>query len=36
MPAFALYAFTFSLYTIPIGYLIARTISKNLKIDTRQ
>ncbi len=35
MPAFALYAFTFSLYTIPIGYLIARTISQNLKIDTR-
>jgi riboflavin transporter FmnP len=35
MPAFALYAFTFSLYTIPIGYLIARTVSRNLKIDTR-
>lgn len=31
-PLFALYAVIFSLYTIPIGYLIARTISRNLKV----
>jgi riboflavin transporter FmnP len=33
MPALALYALTFSLYSIPIGYIIARTIDKNLKIS---
>jgi len=32
MPALAFYAFTFSLYTIPIGYLIARIIGKNLRV----
>lgn len=35
VPAFMIYAVTFSLYTIPIGYLIARTVSKNLKIGTK-
>jgi len=34
MPAFMIYALTFSLYTIPIGYLIARTVSRNLKLET--
>jgi len=34
VPAFMIYAVTFSLYTIPMGYLIARTISKSLKIGT--
>jgi hypothetical protein len=32
MPVFALYALVFSLYTIPIGYFIARTLGQNLKI----
>jgi riboflavin transporter FmnP len=32
MPALALYALTFSLYTITIGYIVARTIDKNLKV----
>ena len=32
MPAFCLYALIFSIYTIPIGYFIARTIGQNLKI----
>jgi riboflavin transporter FmnP len=35
MPLFTLYALTFSLYTIPIGYLIAKTISKNLKVGNQ-
>jgi riboflavin transporter FmnP len=35
MPAFAFYAFTFSLYTIPIGYLIAKTVSRSLKENNR-
>jgi len=35
MPAFMLYALTFSLYTIPLGYLIARIISRNLKMSTQ-
>ena len=35
MPAFALYAIIFSLYTIPIGYLIARTVGRNLKITSQ-
>jgi riboflavin transporter FmnP len=35
IPAFMIYALIFSLYTIPIGYLIARTVSKNLKIETK-
>ncbi len=32
MPAFSLYAFLFCLYTIPIGYFIARVIGRSLKI----
>jgi riboflavin transporter FmnP len=32
MPFLMLYAFTLPLYTIPIGYMIARTISRNLKV----
>jgi riboflavin transporter FmnP len=32
MPAFMIYALTFSLYTIPIGYLVARIVSRNLKL----
>jgi riboflavin transporter FmnP len=32
IPALSLYALTFSLYTIPVGYIIARTIDKNLKV----
>jgi hypothetical protein len=32
IPTLALYALTFSLYTIPVGYMIARTIDKNLKV----
>jgi len=35
MPAFAVYALTFSLYTIPIAYLVARTASRNLKIGNQ-
>lgn len=35
MPSLMLYAFTFSLYTIPIGYLIARTVSRNLKVGNQ-
>ena len=35
MPFLMLYAFTFSLYTIPIGYLIARMASRNLKVGNR-
>ena len=35
MPAFGLYALIFSLYTIPIGYIIARTISRNLKVGNQ-
>jgi riboflavin transporter FmnP len=35
MPLFTLYALTFSLYTIPIGYLIAKTISRNLKVGNQ-
>ena len=29
MPAFGLYAIIFSLFTIPIGYFIARTSGRN-------
>ena len=35
MPAFMVYALTFSLFTIPIGYLIARIVSKSLNIGTK-
>ena len=35
MPLLMFYALTFSLYTIPIGYLIARTVSRNLKIGNQ-
>ena len=35
MPAFTLYALIFSLYTISIGYIIARTISRNLKVGNQ-
>ena len=34
MPALAFYALTFSLYTIPIGYIIARIVGKNLKVGS--
>jgi riboflavin transporter FmnP len=32
MPAFMLYAFVFCLYTIPVGYFIARVVGKSLKL----
>lgn len=32
MPAFMLYALVFCLYTIPIGYFIARIVGRSLKI----
>jgi len=32
MPAFMLYALIFCLYTIPIGYFIARVVGRSLKI----
>ena len=32
MPAFMLYAIVFCLYTIPIGYFIARIVGRSLKI----
>ncbi len=32
MPAFMIYAFVFCLYTIPIGYFIARVVGRSLKI----
>ena len=35
IPAFTIYALIFSLYTISIGYLIARTISRNLKVGNQ-
>lgn len=35
MPFFGLYAVIFSLYTIPIGYFIARTIARNLKVSSQ-
>lgn len=35
IPFLMLYAFTLPLYTIPIGYIIARTISRNLKIGNQ-
>jgi riboflavin transporter FmnP len=35
MPFLMLYAFTLPLYTIPIGYVIARTISRNLRIGNQ-
>jgi len=35
MPAFMLFALTLSLYTIPVGYLIARTVSRNLKVGSK-
>ena len=33
LPLQMIYALTFSLYTIPIGYTVARTISRNLKLN---
>ncbi|TFH21668.1 hypothetical protein E4G67_05395 [Candidatus Bathyarchaeota archaeon] len=35
MPAFTIYALIFSLYTISIGYLIAKTISRKLKVGNQ-
>lgn len=35
MPAFMIYALTFSLYTIPIGFLVARIVSRNLNIESK-
>jgi riboflavin transporter FmnP len=35
LPALMLYALTFSVYTIPIGYLVARTVSRNLKVGNQ-
>lgn len=35
MPVFAVFALTLSLYTIPVGYLIARTVSRNLKVGNQ-
>ena len=32
MPMFAVFALTLSLYTIPVGYLIARAVSRSLKV----
>jgi uncharacterized protein YneF (UPF0154 family) len=32
MPAFVLYAVVFCLYTIPIGYFVARVVGRNLKL----
>lgn len=32
MPAFMFYALVFCLYTIPIGYFVARVVGKNLKL----
>jgi hypothetical protein len=32
MPAFMLYALIFCLYTIPIGYFIAKMVGRNLKL----
>jgi riboflavin transporter FmnP len=35
LPAFMIYALTFSLYTIPVSYLIARVVSRNLKLGNQ-
>ena len=35
MPLFAVFALTFSLYTIPLGYLIARVVSRSLKVGNQ-
>jgi riboflavin transporter FmnP len=35
VPAFMVYALTFSLYTIPIGYLIARVVGRNMKLGNQ-
>jgi riboflavin transporter FmnP len=35
LPFLMLYAFTLPLYTIPIGYIIARTISRNLRVGNQ-
>jgi len=35
MPALMVFTLTLSLYTIPIGYLIARTVSRDLKVGNR-
>ena len=35
MPAFMVFALTLSLYTIPVGYLIARTVGRNLKMGNQ-
>lgn len=35
MPIFAVFALTLSLYTIPVGYLIARVVSRSLKVGNQ-
>jgi riboflavin transporter FmnP len=35
MPVFAVFALTLSLYTIPIGYIVARIVSRNLKVGNK-
>lgn len=35
MPVFAAFALTLSLYTIPVGYLIARVVSRSLKVGNQ-
>ena len=35
IPGFIIYALTFSLFTIPIGFLIARVVSRNLNVGTK-
>jgi riboflavin transporter FmnP len=35
MPIFAIFAFTLSLYTIPIGYLLANVVSRSLKLGNQ-
>jgi len=35
IPIFAVFALTLSLYTIPVGYLIARVVSRSLKVGNQ-
>jgi hypothetical protein len=35
VPFFAVFALTLSLYTIPVGYLIARTVSRNVNVGNQ-
>jgi hypothetical protein len=35
LPLVVLFNVTIVLYTIPIGYFIARTVSRNLKVDSK-